>query len=129
MAADSLTNLRSSPRCKLSLSAEYFSFESLMLYWQDTLEIKCDVKDKKGCSEKEVKFIDTMNAKTSDDRAKELTRLSNMKVTFGRQYHWYIPSSLTHVNFAGRFNEARAQAVACSASQCFEAAPSLSDLL
>jgi protein disulfide-isomerase A6 len=53
--------------------------DELKKFSADTLEIKCDVKDKKGCSEKEVKFIDTMNAKTSDDRAKELTRLSNMK--------------------------------------------------
>ena len=47
---------------------------------QDTLEVKCDVIDPKGCSEKEVKFIETMKAKTSEERGKELTRLSNMKV-------------------------------------------------
>ena len=42
--------------------------------------MKCDVIDPKGCSEKEVKFIETMKAKTSEERGKELTRLSNMKV-------------------------------------------------
>ncbi len=47
---------------------------------QDTLEVKCDVKDPKGCSDKEVKYIESMRAKSAEDRAKELTRLSNMKV-------------------------------------------------
>ena len=47
---------------------------------QDTLEVKCDVKSPEGCTEKETKFITTMKAKTAEDRTKELTRLSAMKV-------------------------------------------------
>ena len=65
-----------SKRQRKNASSRFFS----AFPTQDTLEIKCDVNDSKGCSEKEVKFIDTMKATTSEERAKELTRLSNMKV-------------------------------------------------
>ena len=103
-----------------------FPFTLTILWLQDTLEIKCDAKDKKGCSEKEVKFIDTMSAKTSDERAKELTRLSNMKVYLERLFRRrFTLKVLTRVLCAGWFHEARSEAVARPASQCFEAAPSL----
>ena len=42
--------------------------------------MKCDVKDPKGCSEKEVKYIETMKAKDADAVHKELDRLKGMKV-------------------------------------------------
>ena len=49
---------------------------------QDNLEVKCDVKDPKGCTDKEKKFIETMQAKSAEDRSKELTRLNGMAVSF-----------------------------------------------
>ncbi len=42
--------------------------------------MKCDVKDPKGCTEKEVKYIDSMKAKDADAIKKELERLKGMKV-------------------------------------------------
>jgi protein disulfide-isomerase A6 len=55
------------------------TLDALKSFTADTLEVKCQVSDPKGCSEKEVKFIDNMKAKSSEDRKKELTRLSGMK--------------------------------------------------
>ncbi len=46
---------------------------------KDNLEVKCDVKDPKGCVEKEVKYIETMKAKDADAIKKELGRLKGMK--------------------------------------------------
>jgi len=55
------------------------TIDALKSFTADTLEVKCQVSDPKGCSEKETKFIDNMKAKTPEDRKKELTRLSGMK--------------------------------------------------
>jgi protein disulfide-isomerase A6 len=55
------------------------TLDALKSFASETLEVKCLVSDPKGCSEKEVKFIDTMKAKDSDARKKELTRLGGMK--------------------------------------------------
>eukprot|EP00960_Hanusia_phi_P044031 756416-Hanusia_phi.AAC.2 len=52
--------------------------DELMISFQDNLEVKCDVKDPKGCTDKEKKFIDSMQAKSAEDRSKELTRLNGM---------------------------------------------------
>jgi protein disulfide-isomerase A6 len=53
--------------------------ESLKSWVADNLEIKCQVADTKGCSDKEIKFIDTMKEKSGEDRKKELARLDGMK--------------------------------------------------
>jgi len=55
------------------------SLDALKAHVADNLEVKCQVADPKGCSDKEKKFIETMQAKDSDARKKELTRLSGMK--------------------------------------------------
>mmetsp|Transcript_25790 Transcript_25790/g.61180 ORF Transcript_25790/g.61180 Transcript_25790/m.61180 type:complete len:139 (-) Transcript_25790:209-625(-) len=55
------------------------SISDLKKFVEDNLEVKCDVKDPKGCTEKESKYIDTMSAKDKDAIAKELTRLKGMK--------------------------------------------------
>jgi len=39
----------------------------------------CSVESKAGCSEKEAKFIDTWKAKSAEDVAKQITRLTGMK--------------------------------------------------
>jgi len=55
------------------------TLDALKSFTADTLEVKCQVSDPSGCSDKEKKFIDTMKAKSAEDRKKELTRLSGMK--------------------------------------------------
>ena len=40
---------------------------------------KCDPATKKGCSEREVSYVDKQASKSKADRAKELKRLQNMK--------------------------------------------------
>ena len=55
------------------------TIDALKSFTADTLEVKCQVSDPKGCSDKEKKFIETMKAKDADARKKELTRLSGMK--------------------------------------------------
>uniref|UniRef100_A0A7S0HA67 Thioredoxin domain-containing protein n=1 Tax=Hanusia phi TaxID=3032 RepID=A0A7S0HA67_9CRYP len=54
------------------------SLDDLKKFAEDNLEVKCDVKDPKGCTDKEKKFIDSMQAKSAEDRSKELTRLNGM---------------------------------------------------
>jgi len=55
------------------------TLDALKQFTADTLEVKCQVADPKGCTEKETKFIETFKAKSADDRKKELTRLTGMK--------------------------------------------------
>jgi protein disulfide-isomerase A6 len=55
------------------------SKDALTSFTADTLEIKCQVADPAKCSDKEKKFIETMKAKSAEDRAKEVTRLAGMK--------------------------------------------------
>mmetsp|Transcript_9992 Transcript_9992/g.20380 ORF Transcript_9992/g.20380 Transcript_9992/m.20380 type:complete len:139 (-) Transcript_9992:264-680(-) len=55
------------------------TLDALKTFVADNLEVKCDVKDPKGCTEKEVKYIDTMKAKEGDAVKKELDRLKGMK--------------------------------------------------
>jgi len=52
---------------------------SLKKFVQDSLEVKCLVSDQKECTEKEVKYIAKMQAKTSDDVAKQTDRLMKMQ--------------------------------------------------
>jgi hypothetical protein len=40
------------------------------------LQVKCQVADPSKCSDKEKKFIDTMKAKSAEDRKKETDRLA-----------------------------------------------------
>ena len=42
------------------------------------LEIKCDITDGAGCTDKEKGYIEKMKAKTSDDRVKQVKRLEGM---------------------------------------------------
>lgn len=53
--------------------------DSLKKFVQDTLEVKCDTNSKEGCSDKEIKFIDSMKAKSSEERKAQMTRLDKMK--------------------------------------------------
>jgi len=54
------------------------SLDALKAFTADTLEIKCSPKDTSGCSEKEVKFMETFKAKDGAAIKKELTRLQGM---------------------------------------------------
>jgi len=53
--------------------------DSLKKFVQDNLEVKCDVNSKEGCSDKEIKFIDSMKTKSSDERKAQISRLDKMK--------------------------------------------------
>lgn len=53
--------------------------DSLKKFVQENLEVACDVNSKDGCTDKEIKFIDTMKAKSSEDRQAQITRLDKMK--------------------------------------------------
>lgn len=53
-------------------------FDSLKSFVEETLEVKCDVKDKKECSDKEKGYIEKMSAKSSEDRVKQIERLQKM---------------------------------------------------
>eukprot|EP00959_Pyramimonas_sp_CCMP1952_P438581 9182045-Pyramimonas_sp.AAC.1 len=46
---------------------------------QETLEVKCQVADPSGCTEKEVKFIEKMKGKPAEELAAQLTRLQGMR--------------------------------------------------
>ena len=54
-------------------------FDALKAHVTENLEVKCDVEDPKGCSEKETKYIDKMKAKGADDIKKQFERLEGMK--------------------------------------------------
>lgn len=53
-------------------------FDSLKEFVEKELEIKCDVKDGSGCTDKEKSYIEKMIAKGSDDRVKQIKRLEGM---------------------------------------------------
>jgi|Transcript_27841 outer membrane cobalamin receptor len=52
--------------------------ESLKKFVSDKLEVKCDVNEPSGCTEKETKFIETFKAKSEDDVQKQIDRLTKM---------------------------------------------------
>mmetsp|Transcript_26198 Transcript_26198/g.66143 ORF Transcript_26198/g.66143 Transcript_26198/m.66143 type:complete len:141 (-) Transcript_26198:353-775(-) len=52
---------------------------SLQKFVKDTLEVKCDINSKEGCTDKEIKFIDSMKEKASADRQAQIARLDKMK--------------------------------------------------
>lgn len=53
-------------------------FDSLKAFVEETLEVKCNVKDPKECTEKEKDYIEKMKAKSSEDRVKQVKRLEGM---------------------------------------------------
>jgi FKBP-type peptidyl-prolyl cis-trans isomerase FklB len=56
-----------------------FQMEILKINGATVPADKCDPATKKGCSEREVSYVDKQAAKSKADRAKELKRLQNMK--------------------------------------------------
>jgi hypothetical protein len=53
-------------------------YDSLKKFVEETLEVKCDVKDNKECTDKEKAYIEKMSAKSSEDRVKQIERLQKM---------------------------------------------------
>ena len=56
-----------------------FQMEILNINGPTVAADKCDPATKKGCSEREVSYVDKQASKSKADRAKELKRLQNMK--------------------------------------------------
>ena len=54
-------------------------FDSLKKHVVDNLEVKCNVEDPSGCSDKETAYIEKMKAKGADAIAAQLKRLDGMK--------------------------------------------------
>jgi protein disulfide-isomerase A6 len=54
------------------------SYEDLKEFVENELEIKCDIKNGEGCTDKEKAYIEKMKAKASDERAKQIKRLEGM---------------------------------------------------
>jgi len=53
-------------------------FGSLKKFVEEELEISCDIASPEACTEKEVKFLEKMKAKTAGDVQKQLDRLKGM---------------------------------------------------
>jgi len=53
-------------------------FDSMKEFVVNELEIKCDIKDGTGCTDKEKAYIEKMKAKASDERVKQIKRLEGM---------------------------------------------------
>lgn len=53
-------------------------FDSLKTFVEETLEVKCNVKDSAECSDKEKGYIAKMQAKTSAERGDQIERLEKM---------------------------------------------------
>jgi hypothetical protein len=58
-----------------------FQMEILKINGPTVAADKCDPATKKGCSEREVSYVDKQASKSKADRAKELKRLQNMKTS------------------------------------------------
>jgi protein disulfide-isomerase A6 len=54
-------------------------YDSLKEFVGEELEIKCDVKDPEGCTDKEKGYIEKMKVKSAEDRKIQLDRLAGMK--------------------------------------------------
>lgn len=54
-------------------------YDSLKAFVDENLEVKCDIKDPKDCSDKETAYIEKMKAKSLDEIKSQLTRLQGMK--------------------------------------------------
>jgi len=53
-------------------------YDSLKAFVEETLEVKCDVSDPVGCTDKEKGYIEKMAAKDSTERQKQISRLEGM---------------------------------------------------
>ena len=53
-------------------------YDSLKAFVEDTLEVKCDVSDPVGCTDKEKGYIEKMAAKGTAERQKQISRLEGM---------------------------------------------------
>jgi len=53
-------------------------FDSLKAFVENELEIKCNIEDGSGCTDKEKAYTEKMKAKTSGDRVKQIKRLEGM---------------------------------------------------
>jgi len=54
-------------------------YDSLAKFVSDELEVKCQVADQEGCSDKEKAFITKQNGKSGDELQKQIDRLDSMK--------------------------------------------------
>ena len=54
------------------------SYDDLKSFVEETLEVKCDVKNPVECSDKEKGYIEKMSAKSSEERKKQIERLEGM---------------------------------------------------
>jgi len=54
-------------------------FDTLKKFVEDNLVQKCLIEDQSNCSDKEKKYITKIQAKDAAGRAKQITRLENMK--------------------------------------------------
>ena len=54
-------------------------FDALKKHVVDNLEVKCNVEDPSGCTDKETAYIEKMKAKGADAIAAQLKRLDGMK--------------------------------------------------
>ena len=53
-------------------------FDSLKRFVEDLLEVKCDIKKKDGCTDKETTYLEKFESKSSEERQKQITRLEGM---------------------------------------------------
>mmetsp|Transcript_9764 Transcript_9764/g.20256 ORF Transcript_9764/g.20256 Transcript_9764/m.20256 type:complete len:141 (-) Transcript_9764:367-789(-) len=53
-------------------------YDSLKEFIENELEIKCNIHDGSGCTDKEKGYIEKMKAKPSEDRIKQVKRLEGM---------------------------------------------------
>jgi protein disulfide-isomerase A6 len=54
-------------------------YDSMKKFVEENLEVPCKTQDTAKCSEKERKYIDKMEVKSSEDRKKQINRLEGMK--------------------------------------------------
>ena len=53
-------------------------FDSLKAFVENELEIKCNIEDGSGCTDKEKAYSEKMKGKSSEDRVKQIKRLEGM---------------------------------------------------
>jgi protein disulfide-isomerase A6 len=53
-------------------------FDSLEAFVHEVLEVKCNVADPVDCSEREAGYLEKMKVKSSEERKKQIDRLSKM---------------------------------------------------
>lgn len=55
------------------------NYEALETFVQESLQVKCSVAEREGCSEKESSFIEKMQEKGADEIVKQIDRLDGMQ--------------------------------------------------